>query len=120
MCFIARHPDLRTLAALNELNEEVYRRMSHTRDNPAPEYIITRTRLRSPMYDGAIGPILRALGTGSVAEWAGESDGLVVLRSTVMDPFLASPSGGVDHVQGFTEALGRTCRAAFEEIRGGG
>ena len=93
--------------------------MSHTRDGQAPEYIITRTRLRTPMYDGAIAPILESLGSGTVEEWASDSDGLVVLRSTVMDPFLASPTGGVDHVAGFVEALGRAAAGAFAELRDG-
>ena len=119
VCFIVRHPQLATLTGLNALNEAVYARMSHTRDNQPPEYIITRTRLRTPMYDGAIAPILEALGSGTVEEWASDSDGLVVLRSTVMDPFLASPTGGVDHVTGFVDALGRACAGAFAELRAG-
>jgi glutamate/tyrosine decarboxylase-like PLP-dependent enzyme len=119
VCFVVRHPQLSTLTGLNALNEAVYARMSHTRDNQPPEYIITRTRLRTPMYDGAIAPILEALGTGTVEEWASDSDGLVVLRSTVMDPFLASPTGGVDHVAGFVAALGRACASAFAELRAG-
>ena len=119
VCFIVRHPQLSTLTGLNALNEAVYARMSHTRDNQPPEYIITRTRLRTPMYDGAIAPILAALGSGTVEEWASDSDGLVVLRSTVMDPFLASPTGGVDHVAGFVAALGRACAGAFAELRAG-
>jgi len=117
VCFIVRHPQLSTLTGLNALNEAVYARMSHTRDNQPPEYIITRTRLRTPMYDGAIAPILEALGTGTFEEWSSDSDGLVVLRSTVMDPFLASPTGGVDHVAGFVAALGRACAGAFAELR---
>jgi glutamate/tyrosine decarboxylase-like PLP-dependent enzyme len=115
VCFIVRHRDTRTLAGLNDLNESIYRRMSLNPATPAPEYIITRTRFRSPMYDGAIGPILEAVGVATVEEWkeAG-ADGLVVLRSTVMDPFLASgPSTG--HIAGFVAALGRASRAASAE-----
>jgi hypothetical protein len=46
------------------------------------------------MYDGAVEPVLEALRVGSVEEWkAGGTEGLVVLRSTVMDPFLAEDGG---------------------------
>jgi hypothetical protein len=40
----------------------VYIQMSLARPDGAPEYIITRTRLHSPMYDGAIDPVLAAIG----------------------------------------------------------
>jgi hypothetical protein len=82
-------------------------------DGPPPEYIITRTRLRTPIYDGAIEPILARLGAGTVEEWRGTAaGGLVVLRATVMDPFLAAPASGVDHVAGFVAALRRSCAGA--------
>jgi hypothetical protein len=78
----------------------------------APEYIITRTRFRTPAYDGAIGPILDALGVATMDEWmAAGAEGLVVLRSTVMDPFLAAPGAGPDHVGGFVAALGRAAHS---------
>ena len=47
-------------------------------------------------------------------EWkASGPDGLVVLRSTVMDPFLDSPTTGADHVAGYARALARACHAAL-------
>ena len=46
-------------------------------------------------------------------EWkAAGSEGLVVLRSTVMDPFLAADSG-TDHIGGFLAALGRAASDAL-------
>jgi hypothetical protein len=85
---------------VNELNEGIYARMSLSEPGATPKYILTRTRFQTPMYDGAIEPILEALGVGSPESWkAGGADGLVVLRATVMDPFLAEklsrPSGSV-------------------------
>ena len=111
VCFVVRPPAPTTLVAVNDLNEGIYRRMSLGHDGPAPEYIITRTRLQTPMYDGAIEPILAALDVGTVEEWRRSGrEGLVVLRATVMDPFLATPGPGVDHVAGFIAALERACQ----------
>jgi glutamate/tyrosine decarboxylase-like PLP-dependent enzyme len=114
VCYLLCHPSLPTLREVNDFNERVYTRMSMARSDGQPEYIITRTRLRSPAYDGAIEPILTELGIGSMGEWkAGGAEGLVVLRSTVMDPFLASPAPAPDHVSGFLGALRRTCTAVL-------
>lgn len=110
VCYLICHPSLTTLRAVNEFNERIYARMSLARSDGGPEYIISRTRLRSPTYDGAIDPILAALGVGSSNEWkASGAEGLVVLRSTVMDPFLAASPPAPDHVGGFLAALRRAC-----------
>jgi glutamate/tyrosine decarboxylase-like PLP-dependent enzyme len=105
VCFVLYHPSLRTLEALNRLNEQVYLQMSPGREEGLPEYILTRTRLRSPMYDGAIDPILQRLGLRPEDWKAAGPAGLVVLRATVMDPFLAAPPPAPDHVAGFLTAL---------------
>jgi glutamate/tyrosine decarboxylase-like PLP-dependent enzyme len=117
VCYLLCHPSLSTLRAVNNFNEQIYTRMSLARSDGRPEYIITRTRLRSPAYDGAIDPILAALAVGSVDEWkASGPEGLVVLRSTIMDPFLADPPPAPDHIRGFLGALRRACT----EILGAG
>jgi hypothetical protein len=91
----------------------VFQELSLARKGGAPEYIITRTRLRSPMYDGAIDPLIDALGVCSVEEWkASGSEGLVVLRSTVMDPFLDAHPAGPDHLMGYAAALRGACTAS--------
>ena len=114
VCYLVSHPSLGTLRAVNDFNEQVYARMSLSRSDGRPEYIITRTRLRSPAYDGAIDPILAALAVGSVDEWkASGAEGLVVLRSTIMDPFLAAPPPAPDHVGGFVAALRQECAAVL-------
>jgi hypothetical protein len=116
VCYVLRHPRLTTLRAVNDFNERVYARMSMARSDGHPEYIITRTRLRSPAYDGAIQPMLAALAVGSVEEWKGSgTEGLVVLRSTVMDPFLAEDPPAPDHVSGFLAALRRACTEALDQ-----
>jgi glutamate/tyrosine decarboxylase-like PLP-dependent enzyme len=119
VCYLFAHPSLTTLAGVNGLNERVYAEMSLARPGRSPEYIITRTRLRSPAYDGAIDPILAALGVGSAEDWkAGGTEGLVVLRSTVMDPFLVAEAPAPDHVGGLIAALRRACAAALPSERG--
>jgi glutamate/tyrosine decarboxylase-like PLP-dependent enzyme len=116
VCWVVCHPDRPSLAQVNALNEGIYGRMSLTRPDGAPEYIITRTRLRSPMYDGAVDPILAAVGTVSAEEWeARGAEGLVVLRSTIMEPFLAAPPPAPDHIAGFLQALRRACNEALAE-----
>lgn len=67
VCYLVHHPSLATLVATNAFNEALYGRLSLGAS--APEYIITRTRLRSPAYDGAIAPLIAELGVGSVEEW---------------------------------------------------
>jgi glutamate/tyrosine decarboxylase-like PLP-dependent enzyme len=115
VCYLLAHPALTSLRAVNDFNERIYARMSLARSDGQPEYIITRTRLRSPAYDGAIEPMLAALAVGSVEEWkSGGADGLVVLRSTIMDPFFAAPPPSPDHVRGFVAALRRACSDALD------
>lgn len=112
VCYVTCHHSLKSLESLNAFNERVYAHMSMARSNGAAEYIISRTRLHSPMYDGAIDPILAELGVCSVDEWKGSGVGLVVLRSTVMDPFMADPAP--DHVAGYLAAVSRACTAALQ------
>lgn len=117
VCYVLHHPSLTTLEQVNTFNEQVYDRMSLSRPGAAPPYIITRTRFQSPMYDGAADPILERLGVCDAATWkAGGGAGLVVLRSTVMDPFLVTPPPSPDHVTGFVAALRQTCEDALQAM----
>jgi glutamate/tyrosine decarboxylase-like PLP-dependent enzyme len=114
VCYLLTHPSLTSLSAVNTLNERIYGRMSLSRRDDDPEYIITRTRLRSPMYDGAVDPLLAALGVCTTDEWRASGDeGLVVLRSTVMDPFLVAGPPAPDHLGGFIGALRRAATASI-------
>jgi glutamate/tyrosine decarboxylase-like PLP-dependent enzyme len=114
VCYLLAHPSLTTLASVNALNERIYARMSLSRREDDPEYIITRTRLRSPMYDGAVDPVLASLGVGSPDEWRASGDeGLVVLRSTVMDPFVTAEPPAPDHLTGLIAALRRAASDAL-------
>jgi glutamate/tyrosine decarboxylase-like PLP-dependent enzyme len=102
VCFLLHHPSLTTLKALNDLNEKIFSELSPNRTMSAP-YMITRTRLTSPVYDGAIEPLLTALGeTGNVCR-RDIAEGLTVLRATVMNPF--SADGDPDHLLGLTDAV---------------
>ena len=114
ICYVVHHPSLTTLDSVNAFNERIYSLMSLEIPGVSPEYIISRTRFQTPMYDGAIEPLLRELGVCTEDEWkrAG-TDGLVILRSTVMDPFLAAPPPAPDHVAGFITALRHAAAAAL-------
>ena len=94
------HPSLRTLADANAFNDAVHARLSPGAHDPP--YFITRTRLASPAHDGVIEPLLKQLDVDG-AEW--RTEGLVVLRAVVMDPFLGDASATPDHVAGFVAAL---------------
>jgi hypothetical protein len=51
-------------------------------------------------------PLLETLSHDLAEQWqAGEAGGLVVLRSTVMDPFLARKELADVHVTGFVDAI---------------
>jgi glutamate/tyrosine decarboxylase-like PLP-dependent enzyme len=116
VCFVVSHPSIDGLAALNRFNEGVYRLMSLGDSGQMPDYVITRTRLCHPNYDGAVPTLLTSLGLASADEWRQCREGLVVLRSTVMDPFLAGDAGGTDHVAGYVAALQRACVTAWEAV----
>jgi glutamate/tyrosine decarboxylase-like PLP-dependent enzyme len=102
VCFLLHHPSLTTLSDVNALNETIYRELSPDPQMSAP-YMITRTRLASPGYDGVLEPLLSLLGgdLGRSRETAAE--GLTILRATVMNPF--SSEGGPDYLMGLTDAV---------------
>ena len=109
--FTLRAPVHRTLAEVNAFNEALYARLSQAPGGAMPQYFVTRTRLTTPTYDGAIAPFLADLGVGDFEEWRREGrDGVVLLRMTVMDPWLAETGGAPDHVAGFVRHLGDLCR----------
>jgi glutamate/tyrosine decarboxylase-like PLP-dependent enzyme len=114
VCYVLTHPALTTLHDVNEFNERIYGMMSLSVPGATPAYIITRTRFQTPMYDGAVDPILNELGVCTPAEWAQHpEEGLVVLRSTVMDPFAITLPPAPDHITGFVNELRRVCGAAL-------
>lgn len=120
VCYVMHHPSLSTLAAVNAFNEGIYARMSLGEPGAAPPYIITRTRLQAPMYSGAVEPLLERVGVCGVAEWeASGADGLVVLRSTVMDPFLVASPPAPDHIAGFVSALRTAALASLDKEASG-
>ncbi|HEX7941825.1 MAG TPA: pyridoxal-dependent decarboxylase [Gemmatimonadaceae bacterium] len=117
VCYVMHHPALSTLEGVNAFNEKVYEHLSLSRPGATPPYIITRTRFQTPMYDGAVDPLLARLGVGDATAWkASGAAGLVVLRSTVMDPFLVAPSPAPDHVAGLIGALREGCERALAAV----
>jgi glutamate/tyrosine decarboxylase-like PLP-dependent enzyme len=104
VCFLLHHPSLTSLNELNALNEAIYRELSPGARMAAP-YMITRTRLTSPAYDGAINPLLSSLGAEGTSFRSDIGEGLTVLRATVMNPF--SADGDPDHLLGLTYEVRR-------------
>jgi len=119
VCYLLHHPQLGTLSDVNALNEGIYQSLSVGSAGHDPDYIVTRTRFQTPMYDRAIPPLLDELGVGSFAEWkASGKEGLVVLRSTVMDPFLTDPAPAPDHIGGFVSVLRSTAAQTLARLTG--
>ena len=79
------------------------------------EYVISRTRLTSPAYDGAVAPLLAGFGKGGAQYWGEKGrDGIIVLRATVMNPFSASRHP--DHLGGLAEAVRKAAGLALGNL----
>jgi len=102
VCFLVHHPSLTTIGASNAFNEMIYERLSPNK-GMTPPYMITRTKLNSPEYDGALEPLLSSLDRKVHASGAWIGEGLTILRATVMNPFTVE--GHPDHLLGLTDAL---------------
>jgi glutamate/tyrosine decarboxylase-like PLP-dependent enzyme len=102
VCFLLHHPSLATLSDLNDLNETIYREMSPDEKMSAP-YMITRTKLTSPGYDGVIEPLLALVGGDARGYREMIAEGITILRATVMNPF--SSEGRPDYLLGLTDAV---------------
>lgn len=116
VCFLLHHPSLTSLSDINALNETIYRELSPNAEMSAP-YMITRTRLTSPAYDGALKPLLSLLGSAG-RSYLESTDGLTVLRATVMNPF--SLEANPDHLLGLTDAVRRVALSFLREPSAGG
>ena len=118
VCFGVGHPELRTLEHTNAFIDAVYRRMSVGEQRAAREidYFVTKTVLRSAEYGRSAVPHVRAL--GFTEQDYLRAGGLAVIRCTVMDPFLASRRGNVDHVEGFARGLRAVLAEALEGLAG--
>lgn len=115
VCFLLHHPSLTNLGELNALNEAIYGELSPGARMPAP-FMITRTKLTSPAYDGAINPLLSSLGTVGESFRKEIGQGLTVLRATVMNPF--SVEGNPDYLLGLTDAVRRVAMSFLTESFG--
>ena len=115
VCFLVIPPGDATLRELNALNEGIYHSLSVQHPYDSPEYVISRTVLRSPVYEGVAEPLLRRIDPRLLSAWPEE--GLVVLRAVVMDPFLATSEPGSRHAAGFVRAVRQAALA--EEARSG-
>lgn len=112
VCFLLDHPSLASLSDINSLNETIYRELSPNAGMSAP-YMITRTRLTSPAYDGAIKPLLSLLGRAGDSYRETVAEGLTVLRATVMNPF--SVEANPDYLLGLTDAVRRVAQGFLRD-----
>lgn len=114
VCFAVGHPALATLDATNDFVGRVYQAMSVGHDSRTArqlDYFVTKTVLRAREYGAAALPVVRALGFGD--EEYERAGGLGVIRCTVMDPFLGTRRGGVDHIEGFIRTVKEVLREAL-------
>ncbi len=99
------------VCGVNELNEGIYGELSTSRE-AVPDYMITRTRLTSPAYDGAMGSLLSLLGRSAKTYWRERGgEGLIVLRATTMNPFASELEP--DHVAGLIDAVRQAAHRVF-------
>jgi len=114
VCFLLAHPSLSSVEELNALNELVFGELS-TGDGKRPEYMISRTRLTSPAYDGAIRPLLTRIGVQVRRSWdVNAAEGIVMLRATVMNPFATSQQP--DYIAGLVRSLRTTAERCLHEV----
>jgi Glutamate decarboxylase and related PLP-dependent proteins len=114
VCFFLYHDRVQALPLVNELTEAIYAELSGPMQTQ-PGYIITRTRLTSPAYDGAIVPLLAFLDADAERYWSeNPHEGLVVLRATVMNPFSSAPQQ--NHVDGLISALREAAERALRRF----
>jgi glutamate/tyrosine decarboxylase-like PLP-dependent enzyme len=113
--FTVRAPGHRSFTEVNAFNERLYRHLSGSPGHLPPPYFVTRTRLTTPTYDGAMATLLNTLDVGSIEDWRRGPEGLVVLRMTVMDPWHADGPPAPDHVTGFVAHLAELCRTFTSE-----
>jgi len=100
-CFLVHHPSLTGLTELNGLNETIYRELSPAEGMKAP-YMVTRTKLTSPAYDGVLARLLATLSDRDSTYLEDIAEGLTVLRATVMNPFAEADS---NHLHGLVAAV---------------
>lgn len=100
-CFLVHHPSLTGLTELNGLNETIYRELSPAEGMKAP-YMVTRTKLTSPAYDGVLPRLLATLSDRDSTYLEDIAEGLTVLRATVMNPFAEADS---NHLHGLVAAV---------------
>jgi glutamate/tyrosine decarboxylase-like PLP-dependent enzyme len=117
VCFAVAHPRLASLEQANAFVARVYRRLSVAPGRPPHdlEFVVTQTVLRAAEYGEAPLPLVELLGW-SAADYR-RAGGVAVLRSTVMNPFVADPRGRTDYVERFAAVLGEAFR---DELGGGG
>jgi glutamate/tyrosine decarboxylase-like PLP-dependent enzyme len=92
VCFVIRRKDSRSLAEMNALGEAVYKRLTIDAERGDRDYaysqpfFISRTRFHPPQYSGhAVAELLERAGVDA-GEYA--SQGIFVLRATVMSPYI--------------------------------
>jgi hypothetical protein len=111
------------LAAINRLNESIYKAASipaervHHRATATQPFFVSRTRFEHQQYDASsLGRLLTRLG---VSEMDYVEEGLFVLRSTVMNPWhTEAREAGLDYLHEFVRFLHQAAAGALAEQEG--
>lgn len=113
VCFAVGHPALETLEETNAFVARIHEALSVSGGlrEVRPPYFVTRTTLRADEYGDAAIPVAEAL--GFTADDYRRVGGVAVVRSTVMDPFLAE-ARDPDTIEGFVAELRRVMDGALE------
>ncbi len=119
VCFIIKIKGNRSIAKMNELGESVYKHFTIEAELGQQEYsyaqpfFVSRTRFQPPQYSAH--SVAELLERAEVDPADYPSEGIFVLRATVMSPYivLAAETGHKqDLLADFVESLARTTEAA--------
>ena len=125
LCFLINWEGNSSLKLMNQLNQAVYNELCFNPEDVVQQhgYIISRTQFTFDKYgkacaDGNHSMVEHLEALGVPPEQFAQEKSIMVLRSTIISPWLALARGSrSDYVEGFVEVFKETVMAKVEEFR---